>query len=239
MDRKKFVIVTAGGSGIRMHSKVPKQFLEIGGKPILRHTVERFLEYDPAIGVVISLPASSKQFWKDYCASTGFISRYTMVSGGITRFHSVRNALEYIPDGALVAVHDGVRPFVTPDFLARMFEAAETCEGVIPVLPVVDSLRELDRSGVSVPVDRSSYVSVQTPQIFRSEMLKSAYCNAYSTSFTDDASVFEAAGFKVSLAEGLRGNFKITSPEDLAIAEVVVRRRADSVQDRISADSCR
>lgn len=222
MDRRKFVIVTAGGSGTRMHSNVPKQFLEIGGKPILRQTIERFLEYDPEIGVIVTLPAASREMWKEYCTSTGFIERYTLVSGGITRFHSVRNALKYVPDGALVAVHDGVRPFVTREFLAGIFDAASRCEGVIPVVPAVDSMRETGRDGLSLPVDRSRYVMVQTPQIFRSEMLRKAYSQAYSTSFTDDASVFEAAGFKVSMYDGLKRNIKITTPDDLVMAEALI-----------------
>lgn len=223
MDSKKFVIITAGGSGTRMGSRTPKQFLEIGGKPVLRLTIEKFLAYDPDIRVIVTLPSSGKQWWKEYCETSGFIERYTMANGGLTRFHSVKNALEYVPDGVLVAVHDGVRPFVSTDFLSSMFDAASRCEGVIPVLPVVDSLREVGVDGSSLPVDRSRYVAVQTPQIFRSEMLKKAYSQAYSTLFTDDASVFEAAGFKVSLCEGLKGNFKITTPEDLSLAEAILR----------------
>lgn len=219
MDRKKYVVIMAAGQGSRMGSKVPKQFLEIGGKPILRHTVERFLEYDPNIGVIVVLPASCKELWKDYCSRSGFLERYTMVTGGITRFHSVQNALKYVPDGAFVAVHDGVRPFVTRDFIARMFESAEACEGVVPVLPAVDSLREIGRDGSSWAVDRSAFLTVQTPQIFRSELLKRAYSQPYSTTFTDDASVMESAGYRIALQEGLRGNFKITSPDDLKLAE--------------------
>lgn len=221
MDRKKYVVIMAAGQGSRMGSKVPKQFLEIGGKPILRHTIERFLEYDPTIGVIVVLPAAGKQIWKDYCSESGFLERYTMATGGITRFHSVQNALKYVPDGALVAVHDGVRPFVTKEFIARMFAGAEACEGVIPVLPAVDSLREIGRDGSSWTVDRSCFVTVQTPQIFRSELLKRAYTQPYSTAFTDDASVMEAAGYKIALQEGLKGNFKITSSDDLKLAEAV------------------
>ena len=223
MERKKYAVIMAGGEGLRMGAAVPKQFLELGGKPILRLTVERFLEYDPKIGLVIVLPASGKEMWKEYCSASGFLERYTMATGGITRFHSVQNALKYVPDGALVAVHDGVRPFVTKEFLGRMFDAAQRCEAAIPVVPVVDSLRERESSGESFPLDRSKVVAVQTPQVFRSEILKSAYKQAYSTSFTDDASVVEAAGFRVTLCEGLRGNFKITTPEDFEIASALSR----------------
>ena len=223
MDRKKYAVIMAGGEGSRMGAAVPKQFLELGGKPILRLTVERFLEYDPAMGLIIVLPSSGKEIWKEYCSSTGFLERYTMAAGGITRFHSVQNALKYVPDGAVVAVHDSVRPFVTKEFIARMFEAVERCEAAVPVVPVVDSLRETGPSGESFPADRSRFVAVQTPQVFRSEILKSAYRQAYSTSFTDDASVVEAAGFKITLCEGLRGNFKITTPEDYEIASALCR----------------
>ncbi len=224
MERKKYAVIMAGGEGLRMGAAVPKQFLELGGKPILRLTVERFLEYDPAISLVIVLPASGKEMWKEYCASTGFLERYTMATGGITRFHSVQNALKYVPDGAVVAVHDGVRPFVTTEFLGRMFDAAKRCEAAVPVVPVVDSLRETDPSGSSITIDRSRIVAVQTPQVFRSEILRSAYKQAYSTSFTDDASVVESAGFKITLCEGLRGNFKITTPEDYKMAMALAGR---------------
>lgn len=213
----------AAGSGSRMGSEVPKQFLEIGGKPILRQTIERFLEYDPTIGVVVVLPASGKEWWKNYCSESGFIERYTMATGGITRFHSVRNALKYVPDGVLVAVHDGVRPFITAKFIAEMFDAAEKCEAVIPVVPSVDSLREMGRGGASCIVDRESIACVQTPQVFRSEILKKAYEQPFSTSFTDDASVVEAFGYRITLREGLRRNFKITTPDDYLLAEAICR----------------
>jgi len=211
----------AAGSGSRMGSELPKQFLEIGGKPILRQTIERFLEYDPSIGVVVVLPASGKEWWKTYCRESGFIERYTMATGGITRFHSVQNALKYVPDDALVAIHDGVRPFVTKEFIAEMFDAAEKCEAVIPVVPSVDSLREVGKSGTSCIVDRETIVCVQTPQIFRSEIVKKAYAQPFSTSFTDDASVVEAFGFRITLKEGLRRNFKITTPDDYLLAEAI------------------
>lgn len=221
MGRKKYVVIMAAGSGSRMGSELPKQFLEIGGKPILRQTIERFLEYDPSIGVVVVLPASGKEWWKTYCRESGFIERYTMATGGITRFHSVQNALKYVPDDALVAIHDGVRPFVTKEFIAEMFDAAEKCEAVIPVVPSVDSLREVGKSGTSCIVDRETIVCVQTPQIFRSEIVKKAYAQPFSTSFTDDASVVEAFGYRITLKEGLRRNFKITTPDDYLLAEAI------------------
>ena len=130
-----------------MGSTTPKQFIELCGKPILRHTVERFLEYDPSIGIITVIPGQYKQFWKEYCEKSGFIERYSMPSGGITRFHSVQNALEYVPDGALVAVHDGVRPFVSAGFISSLFETARADGSAVPVLPVIDSIREIGPEG--------------------------------------------------------------------------------------------
>ena len=123
---KRYAVIVAGGQGVRMGADRPKQFLEIGGKPVLRHTVERFLAYDPSMEVILVLPAAQKEWWRDYCRCSGFLERYAMVSGGITRFHSVQNALKYVGDEGIVAVHDGVRPFISQALLARLFEAAAT-----------------------------------------------------------------------------------------------------------------
>jgi len=221
--RGKYVIIVAGGKGERMGADKPKQFLEIDGKPILRRTMERFAEFDPTATLIVVLPSAWKEYWKEYCASSGFRCKFSMVSGGITRFHSVQNALELVPDGALAAVHDGVRPIVSDAFLQRMFDAAEESSAVIPVLPAVESMRRLDGEG-SYPVDRSRYVTVQTPQVFHSEVLKAAYKKAYSPSFTDDASVVEAAGFSVTLVQGERSNVKITTPEDIRLATALTGR---------------
>ena len=217
MEKKKYVVITAGGSGRRMGSTTPKQFLEIGGKPILRYTIERFLEYDPKIGIVIAMADEMKQWWKDYCTSEGFLERYSLPSGGFTRFHSVKNALEYVPDGVLVAVHDGVRPFINSEFIAALFQKAEECGSVIPAVAPVETVRETGPSG-SFMLNRDNIRLVQTPQVFRSELLKAAYSRPYDTKFTDDASVVEAYGGKVEMIQGLRFNIKITSPEDLKLA---------------------
>lgn len=215
--RGKFIIIVAGGKGERMGADKPKQFLEIDGKPILRRTMERFIGFDSSAVLIVVLSSEWKEYWKRYCADSPFRCKFSIATGGITRFHSVQNALKMVPDGALVAVHDGVRPLVSDTFLKRIFDAAEQFQAVIPVVPVTDSLRLLD-SGGSSPVDRSRYVAVQTPQIFHSEVLKAAYKKAYSPSFTDDASVVEAAGFPVTLVPGQRSNIKITTVEDLRIA---------------------
>ena len=217
MNRKKTALIVAGGTGTRMGAEIPKQFLEIGGKPILHHTIERFLEYDPKMAIVVVLPSGSREWWREYTERTGFLERYAMPSGGITRFHSVQNALKYVPDGSIVAVHDGVRPCITVEFLASLFEAARGCDALVPVLPEEESLRELSDDG-SRAVDRRRFVRVQTPQIFPAEVLKEAYKQAYSPTFTDDASVVEAAGYVVKLTDGLKGNIKITTPFDLTVS---------------------
>lgn len=221
MERQKYAVIVAAGSGTRMNSKLPKQFIEIAGKPLLRHTVEKFLAMTVPPEIIIVMSEEYKEYWKAYCRRSDFLERYTLPTGGFTRFHSVKNALEYVPDGALVAVHDGVRPFVTPEFLEAMFREAEKCGAVAPVVPLVESIRELTDGG-SVPADRSRFVSVQTPQVFHSEILKKAYLQSYDTSFTDDLTVVQKAGFPVRTVEGLRYNVKITSPEDLELAGVLL-----------------
>jgi len=225
MNRRYYAIILAGGLGSRMGYDIPKQFIEIEGKPILRHTIERFMESFDDINIIVVLPSGEKEYWKEYCNRTGFLGRYIMPSGGITRFHSVQNALKYVPDGVIVAVHDGVRPFVTSDFLRSIFEKMEECEALVPVIPPVESLREIGPEGTSTAVDRSHYRLVQTPQMFHSELLKEAYSQPYNPLFTDDASVVEYLGHKVSLCEGLSSNIKITTPEDLAVAQAIFREK--------------
>ena len=220
----RYAVVLAAGEGRRMHSDLPKQFLELGGRPLLRRTLERFLEFDPEIHLIVVLPAEWTDYWRDYCSRSGFRPRMRLTAGGLTRFHSVKNALEFVPDGALVAVHDGVRPLIDAPFLSGLFARAARADAVIPVLPAVESLREVLGAGLSRAVERSRFVSVQTPQVFRSEKLKAAYAQPYSPLFTDDASVAEAAGIKISLCEGRRENIKITTPEDLALAQAILSR---------------
>jgi 2-C-methyl-D-erythritol 4-phosphate cytidylyltransferase len=218
MDRKLYVIITAGGVGKRMGSAVPKQFLEIDGKPILRMSIEPFLDMPALADIIVVLPDDQKERWRDYCESHDFLPRFICPSGGITRFHSVKNGLKYVPPGALVAVHDGVRPFVRPDFINGMIRLAQADNvlALVPVLKITETLRELDEEGDgSHTVDRNRFVSVQTPQIFHSEVLLDSYSRPYSPSFTDDASVVEARGYHITMYSGQRGNIKITVPEDL------------------------
>lgn len=233
MDRKKYVIIMAAGSGTRMGADKPKQFLELDGKAILQKTIEVFLEACPGINVVTVLPEPFIEYWRDYCYKRGFICPQILVKGGITRFHSVRNALAKVPEGAVVAVHDGVRPLVSQRLVAEMFEMAQSKPALIPVIPCVDTMKMLrkakDASGrevletiEGVSVDRSLLYGAQTPQIFHSEILKAAYGIAYDTAFTDDASVVERYGKSLSYTMGERLNIKITTQEDLLLARAVM-----------------
>jgi len=219
---KRYAVIVAGGQGVRMGADRPKQFLEIGGKPILRRTIERFQAYDPKIDIILVLPEAQKDWWRDYCRQTGFLERYTMVSGGITRFHSVQNALRFVSDDGRVAIHDGVRPLLSAALLERLFEDAEKYPAVIPAVPVVESVRRKEDEEVSVPVSRDGLVLVQTPQLFDARLLKDAYRQPFSPAFTDDASVFEAAGGTVHIVPGDRINLKITTPDDLGLAAALL-----------------
>ena len=228
MDRKKYVIVMAAGSGTRMGAEVPKQFIEIDGKAILQMTIEVFQEACPDIAVVTVLPEAHMAYWRNYCLERNFICPQILVKGGITRFHSVRNALAKIPDGAVVAVHDGVRPLVSSELVRNMFETAVKEPALIPVMPCVETMKVLEKKGdvlVAVPgesVDRSRLFGAQTPQIFHSEVIKDAYSLPYDTSFTDDASVVEKYGKNLSYVMGERFNIKLTTQEDLLLARAIL-----------------
>ena len=218
-SRKKYAIIVAGGSGTRIGGDVPKQFISIGGKPLLRHTIEKFLSLSFPVGIIVVINQEWKEWWKKYCQDYEFLERYAIPSGGITRFHSVQNALQYLPDDSVVAVHDGVRPFVTTEFLEKMFAEGEQLGNAIPALPPVETVREVSGPD-SYILKRDDIRLIQTPQVFRSEVIKAAYKLPYDPKFTDDASVAEAAGFRINLVEGLRYNVKITTPEDLEIARL-------------------
>ena len=230
MPRKIFLVVTAGGHGVRMGGSLPKQFLSIGGKAVLHLTMERFIEACPGISSVTVLPKEHFQTWKQYCETHNFHYPQTLVPGGITRFHSVKNALSKIPDGAIVAVHDGVRPFISKPLIEKMFQTMEEVRALIPVLPSTDTLKVLDRdresgalSTTEETLDRSRVFGAQTPQIFLSEDLKAAYSEPFDPLFTDDASVAQRHKIPLSYIEGERLNIKITTPEDLALAEMILK----------------
>jgi 2-C-methyl-D-erythritol 4-phosphate cytidylyltransferase len=217
----KSVIIVAGGRGVRMSAEVPKQFLELCGKPILMHTVSVFYSFDKNIKIVLVLPETEIDFWKNLCEKYAFAIPHQIVQGGVERFFSVKNGLELI-DTELVAIHDGVRPLVSHETLERTFEAAEKYGAAVPVAAVTESLRFVENE-CNKAVDRAKYRLVQTPQIFRQEIIKNAYSQDFTTEFTDDASVAESAGHKIFLTEGNRENIKITTPIDLKIAEILMK----------------
>lgn len=230
-ERKQYAVIVAGGKGLRMGGEIPKQFLPVGGEPVLMRTVKAFRRYSPGIGIVLVLPHLQQDYWRELCREYSFGETCMVVDGGETRFHSVRNALAVIPDGAEgeVAVHDGVRPFPSAATIDRVFREARRTGAAVPVVPVVDTLRRVSAGGEesSVTVARGEYRIVQTPQVFGIQVLKDAYRQEYTPFFTDDASVVEAAGHRIALVEGNRENIKITTPFDLDVAEAIVRSTRD------------
>lgn len=229
MDRSNiYIIITAGGVGRRMGGKTAKQFIELEGKPVLLRTIDMFRKWYPNANIILTLPQEYKEYWRNYCFENNLWFKHIIASGGITRFHSVKNALEYVPDGALVAVHDGVRPFVPKRVLASLFGfdfAKEGVAGVIPVMPSIESMRIYTYGADGMPdgsrtVNRDEYMFVQTPQVFDSTILKECYKKPYSPAFTDDASVVESNGYRVATTQGSRFNIKLTTPEDLLLARM-------------------
>ena len=225
-----YIIIVAGGKGLRMGGDVPKQFLPIGGKPVLMRTIERFREYSEDLQIILVLPNEQQGYWRELCQQYNFPlpqsgengrGLYLIANGGETRFHSVQNGLALIPDDAegVVGVHDGVRPFVSVDVIRACYDTARTRQAVIPVTPVVETLRHIP---TQKNVLRSDYCLVQTPQCFDIQLLKAANKQPYSDNFTDDASVVEAYGHEVTMVEGNRENIKITTPFDLKIAETLL-----------------
>lgn len=205
-----------------MGSELPKQFLPIGGKPVLMHTLQAFYDYDREMRIILVLPASQQAYWAQLCREHHFTVPHEVVDGGETRFHSVKNALERVNTSGLVGVHDGVRPFVSQEVIARCYEQAAEKKAVVPVVNVVETVRHLCQGGRSETVPRDEYRLVQTPQVFDAELLLRAYRQPYTPDFTDDASVVEALGEPVWLTEGNRENIKITTPFDLKIAEALL-----------------
>jgi len=214
---RAYAIIVAGGKGLRMGGDIPKQFLPINGKPILMHTIEAFRKALDGIQIVLVLPVAQQDYWRKLCEKHNFHSPRLIVNGGETRFHSVRNGLAILPDDteAVVGVHDGVRPFVSLETIHRCYNAASEGKAVVPVVPVVETIRQILPDGSSLTRPRDEYRLVQTPQTFPLAMLKEAYRQPYSEAFTDDASVVEALGKGITMVEGNRENIKITTPSDL------------------------
>lgn len=227
---KEYVIIVAGGKGLRMGGDIPKQFLPVGGRPVLMRTLDRFREYSADLNIILVLPREQQDYWRELCQKYDFPlpsteeggrGLYLLTDGGETRFHSVQHGLALIPDDeeGLVGVHDGVRPFPSVDVIRRCYDEARKLKAVIPVTPVVETLRHIP---TQKNVLRSDYCLVQTPQVFDIQLLKAANLQPYCDAFTDDASVVEAYGHPVAMVEGNRENIKLTTPYDLKIAEVLV-----------------
>ena len=237
-----YIIIVAGGKGLRMGTDIPKQFLPIGGKPVLMRTLERFREYSADLQIILVLPKAQQDYWRRLCEEYGFPlplegaggGFYQLTDGGETRFHSVQHGLALIPDDAegVVGVHDGVRPFPSVEVIRNCYETAREKKAVIPVIPIVETVRHLigefnvqcSTFNVqrSVTVPRNDYRLVQTPQCFDIQLLKAANRQPYNDGFTDDASVVEAFGQSITLVEGNRENIKITTPYDIVVAEAII-----------------
>lgn len=215
---KRYALIVAGGSGSRMGTAVAKQFLHLAGKPVLMHTLLRFSHCD---NIVLVLPDTQIEYWGELCRAHQFDVPHTIIAGGAERFYSVLNGLAALPDDGLVAIHDGVRPCVTKGVIDSTFVKAEKYGNAVVAVKSKDSIRKVTPKG-SVAVNRSDYYMVQTPQTFSIELLKKAYCQPYHITFTDDASVFEAAGNIIQLVEGDYKNIKITTPEDLPLAALFI-----------------
>lgn len=214
---KLYAVIVAGGSGKRMKTDIPKQFLEIAGKPVLMHTIEKFIAFDSSIEIITVLPENQLRFWNELQKRYSFDIQHTLVKGGKSRFYSVRNGLQFVDLSGLVAIHDGVRPLVSIDTIKRCFETAEKLWNAIPVISPSDTVRMVTETG-TMPVNRLNVKQVQTPQVFHTDLIKKAYLQEYQPEFTDDATVLEKTGEKINLVEGNRENIKITNPEDLIIA---------------------
>ena len=216
-----YVVIVAGGSGKRMGAEIPKQFLELAGRPVLMHTIERFKAFNDSIEIITVLPENQLRHWIDLQKKYSFTVPQTIVKGGSTRFFSVKTGLKFVNIPGLVAIHDGVRPFVSLDTIKRCFETAERLGNAVPSISPTESLRIITDTG-SRPVNRLMVKQIQTPQVFSAELIKKAYLQAYKPEYSDDATVLEDTGEEINLIEGNRENIKITNPEDLLISNALL-----------------
>ena len=215
------VIIVAGGSGRRMGSTLPKQFILVGNQPILARSINRIREALPKAEIVVVLPEAHVAMWQNLAARFE-VATHKIAHGGAERFHSVKNGIDALSqDVEIIAVHDGVRPLASKKLIIKLILEAEKCDAVIPAIAPPDSYRIVEGDDSSI-IDRSKLRIIQTPQVFNAEALRKAYTQPFSTIFTDDASVAEAAGYKVTLCEGERENIKITTPSDIIIAEAII-----------------
>lgn len=225
---KKYAIIVAGGKGLRMGGELPKQFIPVEGRPVLMRTLDAFYACENSIQIILVLPRDHQPYWQELCREYQFAVPHRIADGGATRFHSVQNGLALVDEAdALVAVHDGVRPFVSYEVIERCYQEAALHGAVVPVIPVVETVRHLLPEG-SETVNRDAYRLVQTPQTFSVSLLRRAYEQPFCDAFTDDASVVEALGHVVHLVEGNRENIKLTTPFDLVVAQALVQSAAAS-----------
>lgn len=221
----KYLIIVAGGQGLRMGGPLPKQFMLLNGRPVIMHTIERFVEAIADIQVVLVLNPDYVELWSELCAKYSFTHPCTIALGGKERFHSVKNGLdkiEHMSCDDVVGVHDAVRPLVSVEVIRNAYEIARKQNAVVPVMPSIESVRMLDDEGNSKAVARNKVMMVQTPQVFTLSLLKEAYSQPYDPTFTDDASVVEALGHSIALVEGNRENVKLTTPQDMRLAEMLM-----------------
>ncbi|MDO5490300.1 MAG: 2-C-methyl-D-erythritol 4-phosphate cytidylyltransferase [Bacteroidaceae bacterium] len=218
---ERYVVIVAGGKGLRMGTDIPKQFLLLQGRPVLMHTIDAFRRTYADIHIILVLPREQQDYWRSLCEQYEYGADFEVADGGETRNESVRNGLALIPDGAegIVGVHDGVRPLVSSETICRCYDAAAQTGAAIPVVPVVETIRRIMPEGDSVTMNRDLYRLVQTPQVFGVSLLKKVHEECASYSFTDDASMLEAVGHPVTLVDGNRENIKLTSPADMKMAE--------------------
>jgi len=215
---QKVALIVAGGKGERMNADIPKQFLLLNSTPILMHTLKQFSHFEK---IVLVLPPSQFKYWQELCNTYNFRQQHTLVTGGVTRFQSVKNGLEKIDENSVIAIHDGVRPLISTKLIDSLITETKNGVGIIPIVPVKDSIRKVE-GGNSIHVDRISLFKVQTPQCFLSADIKKAYTQEFSDTFTDDASVFEANGGEITTLLGEEKNLKITTKEDLKIASILI-----------------
>ena len=225
---KKFAVIVAGGKGLRMNSAVPKQFLALNEAPVLYHTIKAFQDADAGMELILVLPPDQLSYAQMILPYFTERIEVTIVPGGETRYHSVQHGLNAIHEEGIVFVHDGVRPLVSADLIYRCYKQAVQLGSAIPAIAVADSIRKIIGEE-NVPVDREYLRIIQTPQTFRTDLILPAFRQEYDPAFTDEATVVEAHGTKVFLIEGEKSNIKVTTPEDLVIAEALLKAREEHV----------
>jgi 2-C-methyl-D-erythritol 4-phosphate cytidylyltransferase len=216
-----YALIVAGGAGTRMGTDIPKQFLELAGKPVLMHSIERFRSFDNTIGIIVVIPENHFSLWESLKERHSFSVPHTLVKGGTSRFFSVKNGLQEVDENAIVAIHDGVRPLVSTNTIMRCYRAAGEFGNAIPVISLSDSVRMVTEKG-NTPVRRNSLRIIQTPQVFKAGLIKKAYLQDFNPETTDDAMLLEKTGEIIHLVDGNRENIKITNPEDMKIAAALL-----------------